>query len=163
MKKLRDFISRQGFTTNSLAKATGIPQSGLARFLSGERGLSEENIEVLLDYFSVDFSVPIDAPIVGYEDDYGVIERLGGIPSIEVDEFLQSTEEGWAALLCLHFSECSVSLVAYNDGAKTYLEEAGSLEEFAWRWVRDHWDSVPGEDEDDKVYIVPEIVKLARG
>ncbi len=50
---LRDCVVHGGVTRYRIAKDTGIEQSALSRFVSGERGLSQAAIDTLAEYFGL--------------------------------------------------------------------------------------------------------------
>lgn len=51
---IRAEIERSDATRYHIAKATGIEQSALSRFMSGERGLSMEALDALFEYFDLE-------------------------------------------------------------------------------------------------------------
>lgn len=51
---IRQAIEAAASSRYAISQATGIPQSALSRFMSGERGLSMEYIDVLADYFQLE-------------------------------------------------------------------------------------------------------------
>jgi plasmid maintenance system antidote protein VapI len=51
---LRRSIERADVSRYAIAKATGIEQSTLSRFISGERGLDGTSIDKLADYFGLE-------------------------------------------------------------------------------------------------------------
>lgn len=52
--QLRDIIEASGESRYEIAKQTGIDQSALSRFMSGERGLSMTVLDTLADYLELD-------------------------------------------------------------------------------------------------------------
>lgn len=50
---LRRAVERCGQTRYAIAKATGIPQAVLSRFVAAGRGLRSENIDKLCDYLGL--------------------------------------------------------------------------------------------------------------
>lgn len=66
-EQLKSFIRASGQSGNSLAKATGIEQSAISRFLSGERGLDLTSIEKLAKYFRLELrqTKPLAKPSKG--------------------------------------------------------------------------------------------------
>lgn len=52
--QLRDIIEASGESRYEIAKQTGIDQSALSRFMSGERGLSMTALDTLADYLELD-------------------------------------------------------------------------------------------------------------
>lgn len=59
---VRDAIESCGKTRYRIAQETGISQSALSRFLSGERGLSIEALDVLLPYLGIVVKAPRISP-----------------------------------------------------------------------------------------------------
>ena len=53
-EQLRAAIEDSGETRYAIAKATGIDQSVLSRFVNGERGLSLDAIDTLGDYLKLE-------------------------------------------------------------------------------------------------------------
>jgi plasmid maintenance system antidote protein VapI len=51
---LRRAISDAGVSRYAIAKATGIEQSALSRFIHGERGLDGTSIDKLAEYFGLE-------------------------------------------------------------------------------------------------------------
>lgn len=49
----REIDHRDEVTAEELADKAGVPRSSVSRFLNGERGLSIENVEKLLDHFGL--------------------------------------------------------------------------------------------------------------
>ena len=49
--QLRSLIRNSGVTCYQIAKATGVSNAALSRFLSGERGLSSKALDILGVYF----------------------------------------------------------------------------------------------------------------
>ena len=49
--QLRRLVRESGVTCYQIAKATGVSNAALSRFLSGERGLSCEAMDALGEYF----------------------------------------------------------------------------------------------------------------
>ena len=56
---VRQTIERCEKSRYRIAKETGIAQSVLSRFLSGERGLSLEALDVLVPYLGIEILVPV--------------------------------------------------------------------------------------------------------
>jgi transcriptional regulator with XRE-family HTH domain len=52
-EQLREAIEKSGESQYAIAKATGINQGNLSKFLSGERGMSLDNIDLLCDYLKL--------------------------------------------------------------------------------------------------------------
>ena len=52
-EKLRESIANSGLTQHELAKATGIPQPTISRFMTGERGLRLDAVEALCEHFNL--------------------------------------------------------------------------------------------------------------
>ncbi len=52
--QLRDIIEASGESRYEIARQTGIDQSALSRFASGERGLSMTALDTLAEYFDLD-------------------------------------------------------------------------------------------------------------
>ena len=50
---LKAAVNESGWTINSLASASGIPQSSLQRFINGERGLSLRTVDKLAKYLGL--------------------------------------------------------------------------------------------------------------
>lgn len=59
---VRNAIESCGKTRYRIALETGISQSALSRFLSGERGLSIEALDVLLPYLGIVIKAPRISP-----------------------------------------------------------------------------------------------------
>lgn len=53
-EQLRDYIINSGISRYEISRQTGVAQSVLARFLSGETSLSLSNIEKLAAYFELE-------------------------------------------------------------------------------------------------------------
>ena len=53
-ERLKDAIATSGTTRYRIAQDTGIAESALSRFMSGERGLSMEAIDQLLEYLGLE-------------------------------------------------------------------------------------------------------------
>lgn len=53
-RSLKDAISKAEVTRYRIAKETGISESALSRFMSGERGLSMEALDRLLEYLGLE-------------------------------------------------------------------------------------------------------------
>ena len=51
---LKNAIAKSGATRYRIAKDTGIAESALSRFMSGERGLSMEALDLLLEYLGLE-------------------------------------------------------------------------------------------------------------
>ena len=54
--QMRQAIERSGKSRYQISKDTGIGQDVLSRFMSDERGLSMESIEVLFEYLGLSIS-----------------------------------------------------------------------------------------------------------
>ena len=57
LDQLRKAIEASGANRHRIALATGISESALSRLFSGERGLSIESIETLVDYLGVEIVI----------------------------------------------------------------------------------------------------------
>ena len=53
---MRREIERSGTSRYAISKATGIDQSTLSRFVSGERGLPMKTLDILADYLDLNIS-----------------------------------------------------------------------------------------------------------
>ncbi|MDP1797417.1 MAG: helix-turn-helix transcriptional regulator [Planctomycetaceae bacterium] len=53
-EQLCDAIAASGQSRYRIAQETGVAESSLSRFVSGERGLSIQSLEKLLDYLSLE-------------------------------------------------------------------------------------------------------------
>ena len=53
-ERLKDAIANCGVTRYRIAQDTGIEESALSRFVSGERGLSMEALDRLLEYLGLE-------------------------------------------------------------------------------------------------------------
>lgn len=53
-EQLKSFMRASGETGYGIAKATGVEQSAISRFLSGERGLDLTSIEKLAKHFRLE-------------------------------------------------------------------------------------------------------------
>jgi len=53
-EQLRQAILDCGETQSDVCRATGIDKSALSRFMSGERGVSMENLNILGQYLGLD-------------------------------------------------------------------------------------------------------------
>jgi len=53
-EQLRQAIETCGESRYAVAKATGIDQSALSRFMSGERGVSMRNLDALGEYLGLE-------------------------------------------------------------------------------------------------------------
>lgn len=53
-ERLKDAIMKSGTSRYRIAQDTGIAESALSRFISGERGLSMEAIDQLLEYLGLE-------------------------------------------------------------------------------------------------------------
>lgn len=54
--QLRDAIATAGATRYEISKQTGVAQSALSRFMSGERGLTSSAIDVLGEYLDLELT-----------------------------------------------------------------------------------------------------------
>jgi transcriptional regulator with XRE-family HTH domain len=65
--KLSDQIRRAvdtcGQTRYAIAKATGISEATLSRFVTGERGLPMKTLDRLADYLGLNISVPVPVQV----------------------------------------------------------------------------------------------------
>ena len=52
--RIREAIEKAEVTRYRIAQETGIQQSALSRFVSGERGLSQEAIDALAEFFGLE-------------------------------------------------------------------------------------------------------------
>jgi len=53
-ERIREAVEAAEVTRYRIAQETGIEESALSRFLSGERGLSMEAIDTLAEYFGLE-------------------------------------------------------------------------------------------------------------
>lgn len=51
---IRQTVETAGLSRYAISQATGVPQSALSRFVSGERGLSMENLDALCEFFHLE-------------------------------------------------------------------------------------------------------------
>lgn len=58
--QLRKLIRESGVSCYAIAKATGVSNAALSRFLSGERGLSHRALDTLGEYFGWQVTATID-------------------------------------------------------------------------------------------------------
>ena len=54
--QLRDAIEASGETRYRISKETGIAQSALSRFMSGERGLTSSAVDKLAEYLNLELT-----------------------------------------------------------------------------------------------------------
>jgi transcriptional regulator with XRE-family HTH domain len=57
LEQLRNIIQNSGQSRYAIAKATGIHESALSRFMSNERGLTIEAVETLVDYLGLEIVI----------------------------------------------------------------------------------------------------------
>jgi len=57
LDELKIAIESSSLSRYLIAQETGIPQSALSRLMSGERGLSVENVEILADYLGLEIII----------------------------------------------------------------------------------------------------------
>jgi predicted XRE-type DNA-binding protein len=57
LDELKNSIETSGLSRYRIAQETGIPQSALSRLMSGERGLSVENVEILADHLGLEIII----------------------------------------------------------------------------------------------------------
>jgi predicted XRE-type DNA-binding protein len=62
-EQIRQAIDHCGVTRYVISKKTGIQQSALSRFMSGERGLPTKTLDKLADYLDLNISVGDNAPV----------------------------------------------------------------------------------------------------
>lgn len=55
-EKLRNYVTDSGYTVYRLAKLSGVERTGLQRVLSGQRLLSEQALDSLLDFLQINFA-----------------------------------------------------------------------------------------------------------
>lgn len=55
--EIKSAMDEKGITSYRVAKDTGISEASLSRFFKGIRGLSSENLLVLLDYLGYELAV----------------------------------------------------------------------------------------------------------
>lgn len=55
-EKLRKYVADSGYTVYRLAKLSGVERTGLQRVLSGQRLLSEQALDSLLDFLQINFA-----------------------------------------------------------------------------------------------------------
>lgn len=56
--QIRQAVATCGQTRYATAKATGISEATLCRFMSGERGLPMKTLDVLADYLELNITAP---------------------------------------------------------------------------------------------------------
>lgn len=57
-EQIREAVETCGHTRYAIAKATGISQGTLSRFVSGERGLPMKTLDTLADYLDLNIQGP---------------------------------------------------------------------------------------------------------
>jgi transcriptional regulator with XRE-family HTH domain len=55
--EIKAIMDEKGVTAYRLSKGTGIDKAALSRFFSGERGMSVESIDKLLDYLGYEMTI----------------------------------------------------------------------------------------------------------
>ncbi len=53
-QQLREAIDGSGQSRYAICKATGIPQSNMSRFMSGQSGLSMESLDTLCEFLGLE-------------------------------------------------------------------------------------------------------------
>jgi transcriptional regulator with XRE-family HTH domain len=64
-EQLRRAVDTCGQTRYAIAKATGISEATLSRFMSGERGLPMKTLDTLADYLDVNITIGKGRPKKG--------------------------------------------------------------------------------------------------
>lgn len=70
-KRLQFLLDFNGITPAKLSRDTGISKSLLSKYLNGSNEPKQEKIEILKNYFNVDYYY-----LFGYEDEKGTLEQI---------------------------------------------------------------------------------------